>query len=107
MRSGWALAPLLLCQLGYSQGVIAIYPAPVSVVKGTTQNFLTYITVSPNTVTWSVNGVDGGSPMLGTVTTSVLYTAPATIPTSNVVKVRATSTAKPAIFGESVVTISQ
>ena len=107
MRSAWGLVPVLLCQLVHAQGVIAVYPAPARVAKGTTQQFIAYVAVSPNTVTWSVNGVTGGSATQGTITAAGLYTAPAVIPAANAVKVRATSTAKPAIYGESVVTISQ
>lgn len=107
MRSAWALAPALLCGLVYAQGVIAVYPAPTSVPKGTTRQFTTYVSVSPNTVAWSVNGVAGGNSTYGVISSTGLYSAPAVVPVANVIKVRATSTAKPDIFGESVVTISQ
>lgn len=99
--------PLLLCRMAAAQGVIAIYPAPTTVEKGTTRQFSKYVTVSPGDVTWSVNGVVGGSATYGTVTNNGLYAAPAVIPPDNVVSVRATSVAKPAIFGESKVTIAQ
>lgn len=107
MRLAWGLVPVLLCHVAYAQGVIAIYPSPTSVVKGTTQQFTKYVTVSPSTLVWSVNGVSGGNATYGTITQAGLYSAPAVIPVSNVVKVRATSTAKPAVYGESLVTISQ
>ena len=107
MRLHWALAPVLFCQLLSAQGVIAIYPAPTSVDKGTTRQFTSYVTVSPSTLAWSVNGIAGGNATYGTITANGLYSAPAVIPPDNVVKVRATSTAKPAIYGESSVTISQ
>ncbi len=99
---------LFLCALSsLAQGVVAIYPAPASVAKGTTLQFASYVAVSPNTVTWSVNGVDGGTPAYGTITSTGLYSAPAIIPMANVVKVRATSTAQPSVFGDSMVTIAQ
>ena len=101
----WGLIPLFLGSSGYAQGVIAIYPAPTTVTRGSTRQFTTYITVSPATVTWTVNGVTGGTTTDGTITQAGLYTAPAVIPMANVVKVRATSTAKPTVYGESVVTI--
>ena len=107
MRLAWGLAPVLLCQLALADSVVTIYPSPVSVTKGNTQQFTTYITISPSTVTWSVNGVVGGDAVNGTVTQAGLYTAPAVIPMANVVNVRATSVPMPAVFGGSNVTISQ
>lgn len=107
MRLAWGLAPLLLCQFGYGQPMVVTYPATVSVARNATQQFTTYVTVSPSTVTWSVNGVSGGNATYGTISTSGLYTAPADVPMANVVKVRATSTAKPELYGESTVTITQ
>jgi len=98
MRLAWGLAPLLLCQLGYAQPMVVTYPGTVSVAKKTTQQFTTYVTVSPSTVTWSVNGVSGGNTTYGTISTSGLYTAPTDVPMANVIKVRATSTAKVALL---------
>ena len=106
MRLTWGIAPLLFCQFLNAQ-VIAIYPAPTRVEKGTSRQFSKYVAVSPSGVSWTVNGVTGGSAKYGTVTQDGLYKAPGDIPTDNVVKVRATSTSKPTIFGESVVTITQ
>jgi len=51
--------------------------------------------------------VVGGNPAYGTITQGGLYSAPSVIPLANAVKVRATSVPKPAVYGESVVTISQ
>ncbi len=107
MRTAWGLAPLLFCQFVQAQGVIAIYPAPTTVVRGDTKSFSSYVAVSPNTITWSVNGVTGGDMTNGLITQAGVYTAPVTIPMANVVKVRATSTVTPSIYGESAVTITQ
>ena len=108
MRLAKALAvPILFCQIALADSVIAIYPAPTSVTKGTTSQFTTYITVSPATVNWSVNGMVGGNATYGTVSPAGLYTAPAVIPMANVVDVRATSTVQTTVFGASAVTISQ
>ncbi|MBI4906472.1 MAG: DUF1800 family protein [Acidobacteria bacterium] len=106
MRLVPALSPLLLAQLSFAQ-VIAIYPAPTSVERGTTRQFSKYVAVSPDTATWSVNGIPGGNSTYGTITSNGLYAAPAVIPMDNVVKVRLTSTPQPSVFGESVVTITQ
>lgn len=62
---------------------------------GESKKLTAYVPLSPNTVTWSVNGVPGGSSTFGTVSPTGLYQAPATIPSANVVSVRATSTAYP------------
>src|SRR5689334_2551978 len=107
MRLAWGVAPLLLCRLGYAQPMVVTYPATVSVAKTTTQQFTTYVTVSPSTVTWSVNGVSGGNATYGTISTGGRYMAPNDVPVANVIKVRATSTAQPALYGESTVTITQ
>ena len=42
-------------------------------------------------VTWSVNGKDGGDAEIGTISSSGVYQAPATVPTPDVVTIRATS----------------
>src|SRR3954451_9908881 len=68
----------------YSSGQVAV---------GDSRQLTAYVPLSPNTVTWSVNGVVGGDTTYGTVSASGLYQTPATIPTNNVVSVRATSTA--------------
>jgi hypothetical protein len=47
MRSAWGLAPVLLCQPVYAQGVIAVYPAPAHVVKGTTLSREVLIRAAP------------------------------------------------------------
>jgi hypothetical protein len=51
---------------------------------------------SNSAVTWSVDDVMGGSPNLGTISTTGLYTAPAAVPTPAAVTIRATSVADPA-----------
>ena len=107
MRSLLGLAPLLFCQLAIAQSVVAVYPAPASVEKGTSKQFSSYVAVSPNTITWSVNGMPGGDSIYGTITQNGLYNAPAVIPPNNVITVRATSVAKPTVFGDSKVTLTQ
>ncbi len=78
-----------------------------SVERGATRQLSAYVPLSPNTVTWSVNGIDGGDSTVGTVSATGQYKAPSIIPANNVVTVRATSTAFPAKFGEVVLTILQ
>lgn len=61
--------------------------------------------LSSSTVTWQVNGIAGGSTATGTVSTSGLFTAPATLPSPNTVTVSAVSTASPAVLGSFAVAI--
>ena len=76
-------------------GSIEIYPGNSTVEEGGTKQFSAYVPISPNTITWSVNGVTGGNTTYGTITTSGFYTPPVPIPANNVVAIRATSTAYP------------
>jgi DNA-binding beta-propeller fold protein YncE len=59
-------------------------------------------TASNNTVRWSVNDVEGGNAMVGTITTGGLYTAPATLPPATTASI----TAMGAVRTSNVVTIT-
>src|SRR6266481_375306 len=62
---------------------IAISPTTVTLPVSTSQQFSAPISNSTNTsVTWQVNGTTGGSATFGTISTSGLYTAPSSVPTS-------------------------
>lgn len=82
----------------YSSGSIAI---------GNSRQLTAYVPLSPNTVTWTVNGVPGGDATHGTVSPTGVYRAPAAVPMANAVKVRATSTAYPTTYGEATMTVTQ
>src|SRR5450631_2977224 len=82
----------------YSSGSLAI---------GTSKQLTAYVPLAVNTVNWSVNGVIGGNSTYGTVSTSGLYQAPATVPAANAVSVQATSTADSSKFGMITITITQ
>jgi uncharacterized protein (DUF1800 family) len=66
-----------------------------------------YVPLSPNTVTWAVNGIPGGNTTFGTVSAGGLYTAPATVPMQSDVTVTATSTAYPAKSGSITLSVTQ
>jgi uncharacterized protein (DUF1800 family) len=68
-----------------------------------------YVPLSPNTVTWAINGVVGGNATFGTVTPTGLYTPPAAVPAEpgNVITVKVASTADPAKFGTATLTITK
>jgi uncharacterized protein (DUF1800 family) len=82
----------------YSSGTLSI---------GQTRQLTAYVPLVVNTVNWSVNGVIGGNSTYGTVSTTGLYKAPATVPASNAVSVRATSTADATKFGTVTMTVTQ
>jgi len=85
---------------------ITVYSS-AKVPIGQTRQLTGYVPLSPNTITWSVNGVNGGDSTYGTVSANGLYTAPLVVPTNNAVIVRATSTAYPSKVGAATMTVTQ
>ena len=82
---------------------VTVSPSTASVQLGNTRSFGATVSGSANTaVTWSVVGGAAN----GTVTSAGLYTAPAAMPASSTVKVRATSAANSSVFGEATVTLT-
>jgi archaellum component FlaF (FlaF/FlaG flagellin family) len=70
---------------------VTVQPKVASVTFSQTQQFQAFINGSPTTnVAWSVDGVAGGNPNVGTITKAGLYTPPHTIGTH---LIRATSKA--------------
>ena len=64
------------------------------------------VTNTTNTsVSWSVNGIAGGSTRVGTITAAGVYTAPADLPSPKAVQITATSQADPTKSGSASVTI--
>jgi hypothetical protein len=96
-----------------SQPSIAITPATAQLRAGDTQRFVATGRITPvfpgkshsprshtvafgptnRGVIWSVNDLRGGNASVGTIDTTGLYTAPATLPNPNFVKVTAVSSA--------------
>jgi uncharacterized protein (DUF1800 family) len=70
---------------------------------GATQQFTASVTTKP--LTWSVNGVAGGSAATGTIDATGKYTAPAALPSPNTVTIQAAETAKASVNGSSAVTL--
>src|SRR5271163_2949675 len=92
----------LLLTFGCSGNTISNTPNPAAVSVtgvpqtriGTTTQFTATVTgTSSSAVTWQVNGVTGGSATTGTISTSGLYTAPASLPSPNTVTIGAVSSA--------------
>jgi hypothetical protein len=73
---------------------VSVTPLSASVLLGNSQTFIATATNTTDTsVTWSVNGIPGGSASSGTITAAGVYTAPADLPSPVVVQVTATSQA--------------
>src|SRR5206468_5870266 len=88
------------------QVTVKVTPTPVTLNLGATQQFTATVTGPSNTaVTWYVNDVLGGNSTVGTVTTAGLYQAPAVMPSSNKVTVRARSVANTSVSGYAAVTL--
>ena len=67
---------------------VSMTPATATVDTGQTQQFTATASNASNTAfTWSVNGIDGGSSTVGTISDSGLYTAPATPPNAATVTI--------------------
>src|SRR3984893_289791 len=73
---------------------LTITPSRASVVLGATQTFVAAVTNASDTgVTWSVNGVVGGSATTGTISAVGVFTAPPDLPASTDAQITATSVA--------------
>jgi hypothetical protein len=78
-----------------------------SVTLGASSKYAATVTGSSDSaVTWSVNGVVGGDRILGSISTSGLYTAPATAPQPSKVTITATSNADPSVAQSLTVVLS-
>ncbi len=87
---------------------VSISPTTASVQTTKTQQFTATVTGTSNTaVTWRVNAVTGGNSTVGTVSTSGLYTAPATVPSPATVTVTAISQANTAKSASATVTVTK
>ena len=85
---------------------VTISPPTAQVIVKGLQQFTATVTNASNTaVTWSVNGVTGGTLVAGTITSGGLYSAPLNVPSPATVTVKATSQEFPSIFGSASVTI--
>ncbi|MGC2002661.1 MAG: hypothetical protein WA658_22595, partial [Candidatus Acidiferrales bacterium] len=87
---------------------VTVQPTAANVALGQSQQFqASVIGASNGAVSWSVNGFAGGNSTSGTVSSSGVYTAPATLPSPATVTVTAVSQADPQASGSSAVTLLQ
>lgn len=104
--NSYAQATITLIQ-PLPQVTVDVQPASASLIVNGTKQFAATVTGSANqAVTWSVNGVNGGSSVVGTINSAGLYTAPGSIPNPNTLTIRATSQANPAGYAQATVTIT-
>jgi hypothetical protein len=75
---------------------VSVTPATASLLLGSAQTFTATVTGATNTtVTWSVNGIAGGSAATGNITSAGGYTAPQNLPALTTVTVTAQSVGDP------------
>ncbi len=87
---------------------VTIAPASANVAISKASQFTAAVTgATNNTVVWSVNGIPGGNSIIGTISTTGLYTAPAAIPSPSSVTVNAVSVQNPTAFGTAFVTVTR
>jgi serine protease len=93
---------------GASPITVSVSPTSASVpARGGSQAFTAAVSGTSNTaVTWQVGGITGGNSMIGTISSSGLYTAPAAVPSPATVAITAVSAADPAITGTAQVTVT-
>ncbi|MBZ5569132.1 MAG: Ig-like domain-containing protein [Acidobacteriia bacterium] len=86
---------------------ISITPTTAAINLSGTVQFTATVTFSSNTtVTWEVNGTSGGNASIGTISSSGLYTAPASIPNPNIVTITAVAQADTTQTASATVTIN-
>ena len=91
---------------GAGSSVTLALSGAITVTLGTSAQYTATIAGSGNTgVTWSINGIAGGSSTLGTISARGLYTAPAKQPSSSKVTITATSAADPSVSSSLVVSL--
>jgi len=89
-----------------AQVAVSVMPSAANVRAGATQPFTASVTGTTNqNVTWSVNGVAGGNATSGTISGSGVYTAPASLPSSNAITIGAASAADSSASATSNVTL--
>jgi hypothetical protein len=89
------------------QGLVSVTPGSVGLMTGTTQQFSASVQGQTNpSLTWSVDGVAGGSSMVGTINAQGLYTTPSRVGdhtiTANVASLGQSANAAVTVFALSV-----
>jgi hypothetical protein len=110
---GLSFAACLLFGCGFAGSppvpriVVSITPSSADVALGQTQQFQSTVTGTTSTaVIWSVGSTGTGNAAIGTISSSGLYTAPATLPNPSSVIITATSQAAPESSASATVTLT-
>lgn len=86
---------------------VTVTPTTASVQTGGTRQFTASVANNANQmVTWTVNNVAGGNATVGTISSTGLYTAPASVPSPAAVTVKAASVAVPTATASATVTVT-
>lgn len=87
---------------------VAICPAAAQVAVGSgTQNYSASLANTTDTVvTWEVNGVPGGNATVGTISSSGVFTAPASMPAGATETITAVADANATVTANSIVTLA-
>lgn len=86
---------------------VTVTPAAVTLTPNQSAQFTATVANATNTaVNWQVNGVDGGNSSVGLISTTGLYTSPATIAAASTVTVKAISQADTTVSGTANVTLT-
>jgi hypothetical protein len=84
-----------------------VSPANAAVLLGAAQTFTATVTNSDDAgVSWSVDGIPGGNTVVGTISSTGIYSAPADLPQNESVRVTATSRADATKSADSAVSIT-
>jgi uncharacterized protein (DUF1800 family) len=92
---------------GSQQSALTVSPAKIAVRGSGSQTFTAKAKdgTSP-IVTWSINGINGGSEAVGTISAAGVYTAPTFPPTPNTVTVSAAESSNPFISGTAALSLN-
>jgi len=87
---------------------VSISPNSATLLPGQQlQLTATVIGTSNELVSWEVNGVEGGNSVIGTISPSGIYLAPATVPTGGSVNIDAVSVTDASISATASITVNQ
>lgn len=85
---------------------VTVSPVAATVQTGASQQFTATVGGSANqSVTWQVNNITGGNSTIGTISSTGLYVAPASVPDGFII-IRAVSQADPGKSGSTTVTVT-
>ncbi len=109
MAAGMFLASCTVTRTGNDIALPAVSLSPTSAsvqAGGAVQFTATVVTSFSTTIIWDVNDIQGGNSTVGTISSTGLYTAPATVPAPATVTVKAISQSENYPYGAAIVTVT-